>query len=343
MTDAVKIIQKNVLMYLGKIKLWKIKIAGRFINKKIRQFYLTLKSRHRKDIKKFVYEMIEHSWKVIYNRFRNLFATKIQSFFRGYRSKIKNWLKVIKGRFKRSDFIRNRSSLKIQKIFRGYKIKICVMIMREAANRIISYWKMKALSGIIQLMRISSKLIQKNFLIYQRRKAILNEIFEYYFQEDEENLQRDRLETINTLFGDNNNENKNFDFKNDKKSTIDQENSKYSKYFLRNTELDFKTIIETKKKKTVVYPELPCFNDPKIVLFAKVLELNFTVVSNEIYDKNWANEFEKVFNQNLRNSSPIIQIEVGGCHTLLLNSKGKIFSWGWNNHGQCGFNKNCKF
>jgi alpha-tubulin suppressor-like RCC1 family protein len=36
------------------------------------------------------------------------------------------------------------------------------------------------------------------------------------------------------------------------------------------------------------------------------------------------------------NKSPIQLIHTGATHTIAINSKGKLFSWGWNSYGQCG-------
>ena len=101
--------------------------------------------------------------------------------------------------------------------------------------------------------------------------------------------------------------------------------------------------IKKKKKQFVaILPEILQFNEPKIVLFAKIFDLDFTIDSGEIYDSVWASEFEKIYNLNIRNGNPIQQISIGGCHTIVLNNKGKLFSWGWNNYGQCGISRNSK-
>jgi alpha-tubulin suppressor-like RCC1 family protein len=35
-------------------------------------------------------------------------------------------------------------------------------------------------------------------------------------------------------------------------------------------------------------------------------------------------------------------IAVGDCHTVAVNNKGKVFTFGWNNFGQCGVPTNSK-
>jgi alpha-tubulin suppressor-like RCC1 family protein len=38
----------------------------------------------------------------------------------------------------------------------------------------------------------------------------------------------------------------------------------------------------------------------------------------------------------MNSNTPVQIISSGSCHTIAMNSKGKIFSWGWNNYSQCG-------
>jgi len=39
---------------------------------------------------------------------------------------------------------------------------------------------------------------------------------------------------------------------------------------------------------------------------------------------------------NIKNNTPIQLIYSSTTHSAAINSKGKVFFWGWNNHGQCG-------
>jgi len=43
------------------------------------------------------------------------------------------------------------------------------------------------------------------------------------------------------------------------------------------------------------------------------------------------------------NKTPIQMIHLGSHHTITINSKGKMYSWGWNNFGQCGHSINSTF
>ena len=80
----------------------------------------------------------------------------------------------------------------------------------------------------------------------------------------------------------------------------------------------------------------------KIPLFAKILDIDIpsTTSNNEIYDKPWCEEFNNISKMNLYNKTPIQLIYTSNTHTVCINSRGHVFSFGWNNHGQCGQNLN---
>ena len=80
------------------------------------------------------------------------------------------------------------------------------------------------------------------------------------------------------------------------------------------------------------------FKNHKIEFFARILAIDILVDLNEIYDSNWGKEYKKIYERNINNHTPIQLISIGESNTLMTNSLGKIYSFGWNNNGQCGLN-----
>ena len=79
------------------------------------------------------------------------------------------------------------------------------------------------------------------------------------------------------------------------------------------------------------------FSQPIIGIFAKILDIDYIYnYEEESNDQSWDEEFLKIYKECLKNETPIQKIEISNCHTMVLNSIGKIYSWGWNNFGQCG-------
>jgi alpha-tubulin suppressor-like RCC1 family protein len=74
----------------------------------------------------------------------------------------------------------------------------------------------------------------------------------------------------------------------------------------------------------------------KISFFTRVLDLNIMVNLQDVYELPWSTQWIKSVAENTLNNTPMMAIQVGSAHTMAINSKGKIFTWGWNHNGQCG-------
>lgn len=151
------------------------------------------------------------------------------------------------------------------------------------------------------------------------KSAIENRLKEFY---DNENfyLSKTSTETQKALFPNERNE--------DEKNKIENEEN-----FDEN---DIQFINQPKKTyKDTILPDLSPFSDPKIVLFARIIEIDFLIDSSETYENEWALEYNKIYVSNMKNNTPVQQIILGGFHTVVINNKGHIYTWGWNNFGQC--------
>ena len=74
----------------------------------------------------------------------------------------------------------------------------------------------------------------------------------------------------------------------------------------------------------------------KINLFGKILDFDMMIETDECYETLWASIFDSIYSKCLKSNAPIQLLALGGQHTLCVNNKGKIFTFGWNNYGQCG-------
>lgn len=74
----------------------------------------------------------------------------------------------------------------------------------------------------------------------------------------------------------------------------------------------------------------------KIHLFGKILDFDMMIETDECYETLWGSIFDSIYTKCLKNNSPIQLLALGGQHTLCVNNKGKIYTFGWNNYGQCG-------
>ena len=122
------------------------------------------------------------------------------------------------------------------------------------------------------------------------------------------------------------------------KSYISYNNTIMSNFLEKNNKtVNINKTNENKKYQSDMLPPFYNFNQPIIRVFAKILEIDYIYKNEDLLDENlWKEEFFKIYNECLKNEAPIEKIEISNTHTMVLNNKGKVFSWGWNNFGQCG-------
>ena len=74
----------------------------------------------------------------------------------------------------------------------------------------------------------------------------------------------------------------------------------------------------------------------KIFLFAKILDFDMMIDTNECYETLWASIYDSIYTKCLQINDPIQLISLGSQHTICVTNKGKVYTFGWNNYGQCG-------
>jgi alpha-tubulin suppressor-like RCC1 family protein len=91
-----------------------------------------------------------------------------------------------------------------------------------------------------------------------------------------------------------------------------------------------------KMLKNEIIPKYINYRQATITVFAKILDIDIINDSNEVEDKSWSEEYMNVYKACLKKNTPIQKIFISDCHSMVLDSEGKVFTWGWNNYGQCG-------
>ena len=175
----------------------------------------------------------------------------------------------------------------------------------DKVSRIQGLWKSKRDSKIINLMREKVFIIQRSFRKYLIDKYDLPD--NYFYNE----------------------------------KFLKSHHEKFEKNFIENMKILFPAaFVDDSCNLTPTMPVHNAYESEKIHLFAKILDLDLMVETDEVYEYIWAKSFDKLYN-NMLNSSPLQIIALGCSHTIGLNSKGRVYSFGWNNYGQCGIPINC--
>ena len=311
-----------------------------YLSMKLKMFSKEIKMRRKKKLRIISKKLIEISINNIINKEYNFLWKKLKPFFNAFLTR-KKYLKIYKkGKFEREKFLKFFVFSKFENFLFLNKIKN----KKYFTNFIRIFLLTKLSKNYFIKLRENIFIIQKYFLRYLNKNKSLEKINNFYFKEDFFNknlIDKNILKNIFPSFYNknlenlNNNENKKISIKN--KKLLKSSSSKNLKLNTKNFfDLLNNNKITTKNKFDENFPEIENYSSSKIRLFAKILSIETFFDISEIYESDWSEEFHKIYKLNMENNTPIQTINLGDSYTILLNSKGKIFSWGWNNYNQCG-------
>ena len=283
---------------------------------------------------------------IIYKEYNDIWQ-KLNPFFIKFLVN-KKYIKIIELiRIKNNDFCKNL-------VFETFLMKL---LFRKIQNKKKSMIFIKNYSILKQSKKYYKKMIDKVYIIQsyllrnQNKKKSFNKIINEYFEEDNNNknytdniIEKEIFTSINK---------KEKEEKKIIKSVknllslnsikIKERNSSMKNLHKNKLGLSVNNIKNISKEKDrkikEILPNYDEYNLTKINLFVKILSIDSIINFSEIYEKNWGEEYYKIYKKNMELNSPIQKISIGNYHTILLNSKGKIFCWGWNNNNQLGTNK----
>ena len=299
------------------------------------KLYLSkLRSIHKKEMNKVSLHILEKLKEKIINKEYNKLWNKVNPFFIKFLTVKKN-----------NNIMRSVKSIilkdKYSNCLQAFQYRLLIKKITERKNSIkyiYNFSSTKLLSKYWMNLIHNILIIQKHIKIITDKNKILKNINNIYFNEDPNLLINDNKEINEELFP------------SMKLNKIISELKEKNKEKLMNktkiltprnnnilTSVDKRHIKEIKNK--IIKENLPTYYNypqPKITIFAKILGIDIINDSSDIENKSWAEEFLSIYRQNISNNTPIQKIYIGNCHSIALNSAGKIYTWGWNNFGQCG-------
>jgi hypothetical protein len=213
-------------------------------------------------------------------------------------------------------------------------------LVQQQVQKIQAAWKSKRESNIINTLREKVFIIQRNFRKYLIKKYDLPENYFYnekFFRVQQEKYERNLLENMRVLFP--------AVFNEELKQTLNVDNNPNMRNSIKQTENSMNkgrrgsgTKLPQTGPSNLLSNNLShsAYEEGKIHLFSKILDIDLMVETDEIYESLWAKSFDKVYSQSIKNNNPVQLIALGNAHTVCLNNKGRLYSFGWNNFGQCG-------
>lgn len=71
-------------------------------------------------------------------------------------------------------------------------------------------------------------------------------------------------------------------------------------------------------------------------MFSYLIDLEVLSDFTEIYDALWSDYYHTIFKEQYDKLNYINCFQIGETHSLAGSTSGRIYSWGWNDHGQLG-------
>ena len=69
----------------------------------------------------------------------------------------------------------------------------------------------------------------------------------------------------------------------------------------------------------------------KINLFSYLADCYIMV--SDVYETPWSNQWERLSKESLMNEAAIQHLTIGTSHSIAVNNKSRLFTWGWNDSG----------
>ena len=312
------IISKNYNMY----KIYKfyhqIKKAVHILVPRIKKYLNFLIIKENKDLKDFVYKVVRRAFDKIILRKQIECSIIINAFCRRKLFQINHpkLMAQIKKNIERKKL--EKSALVIQRYYRTYKAFKDFNYQKFAVDLIRGFWKMRKAVHYIDELYNSIIPIQRQTRKYLNLKRSYNIAIKNYLEQKYNNYHNSEVKKILHYF------------------RIIQKDYLQKEGYIKKSKngmpkvVNFEDKLNNKKAKSFTQ---------KIVFFTEINDIDIYNSSILVYNNEfWADKFYKLLKVDKKlfgENSSFLNIKAAETYTCLLNSKGKIYTFGWNDFGQC--------
>ena len=311
------LISKNYRRYKQLKNFKRIKRSVHILVPFIKSYISFLIIKEHKDLKDFVYKIVQGAFDKIIMKQKIANITKINAVCRRYLYHL-NHPKLIAQIQKTLNLKKLiKSAYVIQQYYRTYKIFKEFHYKKFAVDLIRGYWKMKRSVKYIEDLYNSVVPIQRKVKTYLSQKKAFIGVMKHYMEQKYNNYTIAENKKILHYF-----------------RVLQREHLQKEGYIQRVKNVYQKILNRPKEQKM----GNKSFNQ-KISFFTEINDIDlynstFMIYNNEFwYDKFYklVRIDKKLFGEN----SSFLNIKTNETYTCLLNSKGKIYTFGWNDNGQC--------
>lgn len=242
--------------------------------------------------------IVMNAWHNIREEKEKSSSVTVQRIFRGFLERQKYQTAINNALEVRLASVSSKALRIVQKALRGVLVRNRMRTLHMAAAYIQGYMRMKWLSTLFQKLRFEVRKIQKVVRKFLIRKKMVRERMYEFFGKEVNLLENVRNVENFAMFGDG------------------SFNSERSSFFQNHTPYNLK----------------------KMSLFCQVVDIQIKFDTSDIYETPWSLHWHQLSKEQLMSDTPLQKVMLGSTHTLAVNNKSKLYSWGWNDYGQLGHN-----
>ena len=295
-----------------------------------------LKEKRKRQLREIAFNLIKKSVNNIIEIEYNTLWNKVQPFFLCVLARRRNRKIAIEGKKARENY----SKIIVMEMFQMKMLFYKINKFREGNKKIRQFSITQLSTRYFIKMRESSFIIQAYLKRYKEMIKSRNEIISQYFSSDIGEKKSNEKLMEKCLFP---------LFTNIKRlsqssssCSLSYAKKKYPKLLsscvsTKRLHIEQSDNIKKEDEDTnYLVPNYSTYDEGKIKLFAKILAVDSIINLSDLNDNNWHDEYMEIFTSNMKSNSPIQTISIGEGHSLAINSRGKVYTWGWNNKSQCG-------
>ena len=318
--DSQILISKNFRRYSKLTYFREIKKSVNILVPRVKKFLSFLIIKEHKDLKDFVYKIVRNAFDRIILREKIEKSIIINAFFRRILFQI-NHPKLM-AQIKKGIDMRKmiKSTLVIQRYYRTYKAFKEFNYKKYAVDLIRGFWRMKKSVHYIDDLYNSIIPIQRGIKKYLNIKRAYTVAMKSYMEQKYNNYLASEIKKTLHYF-----------------KVIQRDYLQKEGYIAKN-KTDFTKVVNINDDKTNNKITSKSYIQ-KIMFFTEVNDIDVYNSSILVYNNEfWCDKFYKLLKVDKKifgNNSSFLNIKTGETYTCLLNSKGKIYTFGWNDFGQC--------
>ena len=272
-----------------------------------------------------VSRLFKAAWDRVTIRNRTRASIVVQSFWRGYRTRALHQALIKKLERSVRQRKEGKAAVKIQAWARGTLVRVRLTRVTRAAKYIQGFFKAKWTYALFQKTRIEAIRIKTAMRAHSiRQKAIRSRLHEY-LEHENALLDNQRLVEFSVLFT-------HVDFEMGAKT----EQLRALSELAESSAVQNKMLLTQQGSLAVQAKPVSPFHLERLYLFSRVVDLDLLTDLSLIYDPLWSQQLETLAHECALAEEQVLAVQVGGCHSCALTSRGRLFAWGWSDKRQLG-------